>query len=221
MYLETILPLFPLNVVLMPDMPLPLHIFEERYKTMMGECLEQNKEFGIVYISSGDELRQVGCTAKVVEVLKRYEDGEMDIITLGRNRFIIKEVYDGKPYFEAKVIHFDDVPEEESGELLMLAREGVESLKELDKIIGIPRDYEELKDLGAKLVSFLVSGSEGLPLEEKQELLEMTSTRERLKSSVRSLQKVLEATKINKEGRETSRGDGDIREILEKYGRDQ
>lgn len=220
MYLETILPLFPLNVVLMPDMPLPLHIFEERYKTMMGECLEQNKEFGIVYIS-GDELRQVGCTAKVVEVLKRYEDGEMDIITLGRNRFIIREVYDGKPYFEAKVIHFDDVPEEESGELLMLAREGIESLKELDKIIGIPRDYEELKDLGAKPVSFLVSGSEGLPLEEKQELLEMTSTRERLKSSVRSLQKVLEATKINKEVRETSKGDGDIMEILEKYGRDQ
>ena len=217
MYFETILPLFPLNVVLMPDMPLPLHIFEDRYKKMIGECLEQNKEFGIVYIS-GDELRQVGCTAKVVKVLRRYEGGEMDIITLGRNRFLIKEVYDGKPYFEAKVIHFDDVPEEESGELLILAREGIESLKELDRVIGIPRDYEELKDLGAKPVSFLVSGSEGLPLEERQELLEMTSTRERLKSSVKSLQKVLETTKMKKESHETSKGYGNLREILEKYG---
>jgi len=220
MYADTILPLFPLNVVLMPDMPLPLHIFEERYKTMIGECLEQNKEFGIVYIS-GEELRQVGCTAKVVKVLKRYEDGEMDIITLGRNRFIIKEVYDGKAYFEAKVIHFDDVPEEKSGELLMLAREGIEYLKELDSMIGIPRDYQELKDLDAKPLSFLVSGSEGLPLEEKQELLEMTSTRERLKSGVRSLQKLLEATKINKEVPETSEEGGDIREILDRYNLDQ
>jgi Lon protease-like protein len=219
MYLETVLPLFPLNLVLMPDMPLPLHIFEERYKKMIRECLEQNKEFGIVYIT-GDELMQVGCTAKIVKVLKRYEDGEMDIITLGGNRFIIKEIYDGKPYFEAKVLHFDDVPEEESGELLILAREGIESLKELDSIIGIPRDYEDLKDLGAKPVSFLVSGSEGLPLEEKQELLEMTSTRERLKSGVRSLQKVLEATKINKESYESGKGDGSLREILEKYGLD-
>ncbi|MGD9075946.1 MAG: LON peptidase substrate-binding domain-containing protein [Desulfobacteraceae bacterium] len=219
MYLETVLPLFPLNLVLMPDMPLPLHIFEERYKKMIRECLDQNREFGIVYIS-GDEIMQVGCTAKIVKVLKRYEDGEMDIITLGRNRFIIKEVYDGKPYFEAKVLHFDDVPEEESGELLILAREGIESLKELDRIIGIPRDYEDLKDLGAKPVSFLVSGSEGLPLEEKQELLEMTSTRERLKSGVRSLQKVLQATKINKESHEASKGDGSLREILEKYGLD-
>lgn len=219
MYLETILPLFPLNVVLMPDMPLPLHIFEERYKAMVGECLEQNKEFGIVYVG-GDEFRHVGCTAKIVKVLKRYEDGEMDIITVGRNRFLIKELYDRKSYFEAKVIHFDDVPEEESGELLMLAREGIESLKELDRIIGIPRDYEELKDLGAKPVSFLVSGSEGLPLEEKQELLEMTSTRGRLKSGVRSLQKVLEATRINKEIRETRKGNEDIREILEKVGLD-
>jgi hypothetical protein len=66
----------------------------------------------------------------------------------------------------------------------------------------------------------LVSGSEGLPLEEKQELLEMTSTRERLKSGVRSLQKVLQATKINKESHEASKGDGSLREILEKYGLD-
>jgi Lon protease-like protein len=217
MYLETILPLFPLNVVLMPDMPLPLHIFEERYKKMIGDCLEQKKEFGIVYIS-GDELRQVGCTAKIVKVLQRYESGEMDIITLGRNRFLIKEVYDGKPYFEARVIHFDDVPEEESGELLILAREGIESLKALDSVIGMPRDYEELKGLGAKPVSFLLSGSEGLPLEEKQELLEMTSTRERLKSGVRSLQQVLEATRINKESHDTSKEDGNLREILGKYG---
>ena len=217
MYLESILPLFPLNVVLMPDMPLPLHIFEERYKKMIGECLEQNKEFGIVYMS-GDELSQVGCTAKIVKVLQRYESGEMDIITLGRNRFLIKEIYDGKPYFEARVVHFDDVPEEESGELLVLAREGIESLKALDRVIGVPRDYEELKGLGAKPVSFLVSGSEGLPLEEKQELLEMTSTRERLKTGVKSLHQVLKATKMNKESQETSKGDGNLREILEKYG---
>lgn len=219
MHFETIIPLFPLNVVLMPGMPLPLHIFEERYKSMIGECLEESKEFGTVYVR-GNELMKVGCTASILKILKRYENGEMDIITMGKSRFFIKEMYDRKPYFEAKIIFFDDVPEDEGGELIDLAREGIESLKELDEIIGIPRDYGTMEDLDAKRVSFLISGSEGLPLQEKQQLLEMTSTRERLKSGVRALQKVLERTTLNEEIQHIIGGNGNIKPFLSGYGTD-
>ena len=69
---EVIIPLFPLGVVLLPEMPMPLHIFEPRYKKMIGECLDENKPFGIVYYS-GNKIRSVGCSARIVEVLKRVQ----------------------------------------------------------------------------------------------------------------------------------------------------
>lgn len=216
---DMIIPIFPLNVVLMPDMALPLHIFEERYKTMIGECLEEGREFGIVYVS-GDEIRKVGCTAKILKVLKRYEGGEMDIITMGENRFFIKELYDNKPYIEAKILLFDDVPEEESSELRALSQEGIESLKELDSITGTLRDYGALQDLGTKRVSFEISGSERLPLEDKQQLLEMTSTSERLTIGVRSLHKALERTRLDKEIQKIIRGNGNIKGFMAPYGTD-
>jgi Lon protease-like protein len=70
----TDIPLFPLNVVLMPGTPLPLHIFEERYKQMVDECLESGAEFGMV-LADESGTRQVGCTAKIVELVQRYDDG--------------------------------------------------------------------------------------------------------------------------------------------------
>ena len=86
-----IIPLFPLGLVLLPQMPLPLHIFEERYKLMIGECLEKKKEFGIVYFN-GTDIQAIGCTASIQKVLKRYDDGRLDILTQGENRFEIKEM---------------------------------------------------------------------------------------------------------------------------------
>ena len=67
---QNTIPLFPLGLVLMPQMPLPLHIFEERYKLMIGECLAENKEFGIVYFN-GTDIQSVGCTASIESILKR------------------------------------------------------------------------------------------------------------------------------------------------------
>ena len=76
------IPLFPLGLVLLPQMPLPLHIFEERYKLMIGECLEKNEEFGIVYFN-GTDIQAIGCTASIHKVVKRYNDGRLDILTRG------------------------------------------------------------------------------------------------------------------------------------------
>ncbi len=108
---EQIIPLFPLGLVLLPQMSLPLHIFEERYKQMIKECLEQSKTFGIVYFI-GKQFQTKGCTARIVDILKRYDDGRLDIMTRGERRFTIEEVLEEKPYLEARVEFFDDHPEE-------------------------------------------------------------------------------------------------------------
>src|SRR3712207_9452027 len=80
------IPLFPLNVVLLPGAPLPLHIFEERYKQMVNECLESESEFGMV-LADESGTRRGGCTAKIVELVERYEDGRMLILVEGLWRF--------------------------------------------------------------------------------------------------------------------------------------
>ena len=88
---ETVIPLFSLGLVLLPQMPLPLHIFEERYKLMIGECIGSNTAFGIVYFN-GSDIQTIGCTATILKVLKRYSDGCLDILTHGENRFAIKDM---------------------------------------------------------------------------------------------------------------------------------
>ena len=101
------IPLFPLGVVLVPDSQLPLHIFEERYKLMINMCLDEKKVFGIVYFN-GNEVSNIGCTARILKVQKRYADGRMDIITCGDRRFLIHELIDEKAYLQAGIEYFDD-----------------------------------------------------------------------------------------------------------------
>jgi len=84
--LEESFPLFPLELVLLPHEVVPLHIFEERYKLMIGSCLEQDSEFGILWLSD-DGLREVGCSARVAQVLERAEDGRMNILAQGGRPF--------------------------------------------------------------------------------------------------------------------------------------
>jgi Lon protease-like protein len=101
------LPVFPLSVVLLPRNKLPLHIFEDRYKEMISTVLESGTEFGVV-LAAKEGIARVGCTASVEEVLQRYEDGRMDILTLGRRRFLIQSLDQDKPYLQAEVEYFDD-----------------------------------------------------------------------------------------------------------------
>ncbi len=106
-----VLPLFPLDVVLLPAAPLPLHIFEERYKIMLGECLEHETEFGIVWAQE-EGVARVGCTARIAEVLKRYDDGKLDILSQGFERFNILEVdAETRPFAQATVEDFEDEDE--------------------------------------------------------------------------------------------------------------
>ena len=108
---EKRIPLFPLGLVLLPGMPLPLHIFEERYKRMIADCLSEGTVFGIVWFD-GRTLRSVGCTARIIRVLHRYEDGRLDILVLGERRFAMEGTIEEKPYLEADVAFIEDAAEE-------------------------------------------------------------------------------------------------------------
>ncbi len=104
---QGLLPLFPLQVVLLPGSELPLHIFEDRYKEMMGEVIRGRLEFGVV-LANEKGIVNTGCTATVDKVLREYPDGRMDILTRGRRRFEIVLLNDERSYLRGTVEFFDD-----------------------------------------------------------------------------------------------------------------
>ena len=108
--MSTLLPLFPLQLVVFPRTQVPLHIFEERYKEMVGSAIRDKSEFGIV-LAKEEGIVNAGCTVTVEQVLTRYPDGRLDILTHGARRFEILYVNQEKSYLQAEVEFFDDEPE--------------------------------------------------------------------------------------------------------------
>ena len=104
---EGMLPLFPLTLVLLPRTPLPLHIFEDRYKEMIGEALDADTEFGIVLVMKRG-LAGIGCTAHIRELLRKLEDGRMDILAEGRQRFEILSTDNERNFLRGRVRYFGD-----------------------------------------------------------------------------------------------------------------
>jgi Lon protease-like protein len=205
-----IIPLFPLGVVLLPEMDLPLHIFEERYKVMINECLEQEREFGVVHYD-GSDIRSIGCTAKILGVVKHYEDGRMDIVTRGKTRFAIKDMDQSRIYLQAKILFFEDERETASQNDAALAGEIIHLFKDLDRISETRRDYNVLAGIDLKTLSFLIPSIEGFTPEERQLFLEITSPRQRLTKCKAILKTVIQRMKINLRIIKIIRGNGDIK----------
>ena len=129
---QELLPLFPLPLVLLPGARLPLHIFEERYKEMIGDAIRRQSEFGIV-LGSEKGIANVGCTAIVDHVQKTHEDGRMDIVAAGRRRFEILSLNDEKPYLRGAVEFFDDEDDREpESEARAKVEQAFEELKHLE-----------------------------------------------------------------------------------------
>jgi Lon protease-like protein len=184
------IPLFPLGLVLLPGMSLPLHIFEERYKQMIAECLADDRPFGIV-LFDGQSVRSVGCTARIFEVLKRYDDGRLDILTRGEQRFVVHELFEEKPYMEARVTFFEDDSEARPAgrdpELLSAARRLLSDLRKEGFLSPDPAP-PLLSDPGS--LSFFIASLEGFSHSERQQILEMTSSTQRLQKCVEALSKI-------------------------------
>src|SRR5436305_13186982 len=126
---EESFPLFPLELVLLPEDVLPLHIFEDRYKLMIGSCLEEDSEFGIIWLAD-DGLRDVGCSARVAQVLDRMDDGRMNILARGERPFRLNRRIEELPYPAGDVEFLDDDYEEPDPKLVDEARDRYADLAE-------------------------------------------------------------------------------------------
>jgi ATP-dependent Lon protease len=168
------LPLFPLGLVLYPGEVVPLHIFEERYRDLVRYCLETEDPFGVVWIEE-DEIARVGCTARIERVLQRYEDGRLDIVAVGEERFQIEEVKQERLYLTAQVASYE-------------TPEGVVDPTERERVITLHMKLLELAGEtirpaiyeGPKRISYIVAQNAGLDLARKQEVLELPTEEERL-----------------------------------------
>jgi Lon protease-like protein len=183
---SSLLPIFPLELVLLPGVPLPLHIFEPRYKEMIAECLEQKKPFGVVRASS-DGVADIGCTAEIMSVTKKYDDGRMDILTRGVERFEVIQVNEDREFLQAEisVVQDEDEPEKPSAEMVAQA---VRLHAEIAKLAGTePSGPDEQ----AGNLSFLLAGSLPLDLDFKQNLLSTLSEAKRLEAVVGYLEAIL------------------------------
>lgn len=168
------IPLFPLDVVLFPGEQLPLHIFEPRYRQMVRDCLDNHSPFGMV-LGLPDGVVRVGCTAEILEVIKRYDDGRVDIITVGRDRFRVLELFKDNPLLEACVDYLEDregVPEPTQARELVAFYETCHTLIFAD----LPRDFTACP---ADELSFAVAAALPMDLLWKQQILELRSEAER------------------------------------------
>ena len=165
--------LFPLGIVLLPTEQLPLHIFEERYKELVDECLEQDGEFGLVY-ADDDGLRDLGTRARVVEVLTRFEDGRLNILVEGGDRFRLVELTDGRSFSTGLVTPIEDV--EDSAEAA--------AVDEALRLFGLLREVTESEvdapERELPQLSFALAGKVELPADDKLGLLAETSERLRM-----------------------------------------
>lgn len=205
--------LFPLGLVLLPEMILPLHIFEERYKVMIAECLEADREFGVVYYD-GRDIKMQGCMARILNVTKKYDDGKMDIITIGRSRFKIEKIIDDKIYPQAEVIYFDDHDHDLKEVKETISQKARELIEEIALLSKQKPNISSLDEINPQKLSFLIAGSDGFNNDEKQEFLEMRSTAKRLQKGVDALGKIIERIKINLEIRKLIDGNGHMPELL-------
>lgn len=168
------IPLFPLGVVLFPGAPLPLHIFEERYKEMIAECLIRKDEFGVVQ-AHRDGLAIVGCTASILRVMHRYPDGRLDIFCRGEHRFEIESLNEQRDFLQAEV----DLLPEGNAQSSRLDREQCVALHmEMMELSG--EDLAEFPQLDLnKPIAFLLASAVPADHQFQQELLHLNSDAER------------------------------------------
>ena len=190
--MNSLLPIFPLELVLLPGVPLPLHIFEARYKEMIAECLEQKKPFGVVHASS-DGVADIGCTAEIVSVTRKYDDGRMDILTRGVDRFEVIEVNQDRSFLQAEIAVVHDDDEDEDGTEQPAAEMVTHAVRLHAEIAELAGAEPSGPDEHAGNLSFLLAGSLPLDLDFKQSLLSTLSEAKRLEAVVGYLEAILPA----------------------------
>jgi len=177
-----IIPLFPLNMVTFPKTPVPLHIFEEKYKAMLEYCLKEDVMFGII-LNQNNTMNRVGCAMSVTKVFQEYDDGRKDILAVGKRRFRIKSLEDGEAYLRADVDFFDDLSDEsEDRGLNKLTTDTLELYKDYLKKLHPTKaeHYQVFFEKPYHQVSFRMASAITGEHKLKQRLLETLSETDRL-----------------------------------------
>jgi Lon protease-like protein len=199
------LPLFPLNVVLFPSSSLPLHIFEERYKTLINECIGRNKDFGINLLRP-DGMEEVGCTASVIHVARRYDDGKMDIVVRGERIYrLVDFTDDSKPYAVGTVEYVTDLQQEVD---TALVDDTVRLFRVLQQLASrAPLSATQITDALPRL-SFVIAQKAGLDLDARQRLLETQDENARLELLRRHLTAMIPQLEKKEELERLTQNDG-------------
>jgi uncharacterized protein len=198
-----LLPLFPLELVLLPGTPLPLHIFEPRYKEMIRECISEEAPFGVVRAFE-EGIAEVGCTAEIITVTKEYPDGRMDLICEGRKRFEVIEVNRDRSFLQAEVLIVPDDPEAAAQE------ERVKAVQLHLEILSLAGAVQDLSAADQNQLSFYLAGSLPLDLDFKQKLLAMRSEAQRIQAVAAYLETILPQLKRAARARQTAGGNGHV-----------
>jgi Lon protease-like protein len=165
-------PLFPLGLVLLPGEKVPLHIFEDRYKQMIGECLDEEREFGIIWLSD-EALEDVGCAARIIRVLERFEDGRMNIVVEGTTPFRLERRIGELAYPAGDVELLDDEPDEDDAALERARKSYADLVEQVTDTRPEPEALAELDAYGMAATLDIAASA-------KQALLELRSEPARL-----------------------------------------
>jgi ATP-dependent Lon protease len=195
--------LFPLGIVLLPSEQIPLHIFEDRYQELIGECLSEDREFGLVF-ADDDGLREIGTRAAVTEVLDRFEDGRLNIVAEGRDRFRLLELTHGRSFQTGIVEELADEPDvadpDDTERALAL-------FKQLVELTGAEVEAPRLE---VAQLSFELAGRFEFAPELKQRLLQLTSERTRMKLLAELLSGAADAVVREREIADRAQGNGKV-----------
>jgi Lon protease-like protein len=200
----SLLPLFPLDLVLFPGTSLPLHIFEPRYREMISECLDRKKLFGVVRAKE-EGVAEIGCTAEIITVAKKYPDGRMDIVTEGRERFEVMQVNQERSFLQAEVLYLRDEPDHASSDEIAQA---VKLQSEIMQLAGSEAASRPESDNSQ--LSFQLVGPLPLDLDFKQTLLGMKSEAERVRAVVSYFKAILPNLRRTVRVRQKAGGNGHV-----------
>jgi len=195
--------LFPLPMVLLPTERVPLHIFEERYKELIGRCLEGDEEFGLVF-ADDEGIRDIGTRAAVVEVLTRFEDGRLNIMVEGRERFRLLRLTEGETFHTGEVTPITDADDPPGPESVQRA------LKLFDRLRRLTSSDVERPDPEQQQLSFAIAGHVELAPELKLDLLAEVSERARLERVCDLLERAAETVEMRRRAAERAATNGRV-----------
>jgi Lon protease-like protein len=195
--------LFPLNLVLLPGEQAPLHVFEPRYRELIGECLEDDEEFGLV-LADDEGIREIGTRAGVIEVLETFDDGRLNVVVEGRERFRLVELTEGRSFQTAEVMDIDDDGEDPTEQELE------QCLAAYNRVVKAAEAELEDIDFDSDSIAFQIAARVDFGTEVKQGLLELQSERERVLRLAPMLNQAADAVRRDREIRERASGNGRV-----------